>query len=158
MTEHSKFAFFALFGCLFYFISLLSFAKYLELLIYSTAIHSSSVCEHTMRNSPDESDPSGPNFRSNFLRHFSTDTCNVTFSLAEERDIFQLHLPRLQICRTRDKISHPMCPENCQGSSQADEERSVLRRQIRAYWEAVSDHLDKIVSVCMLRLSPAHLE
>ncbi len=39
-----------------------------------------------------------------------------------------------------------MCPENYRGVSQADEERSVPRRQIRAYWEVVSDHLDKIVS------------
>ena len=38
-----------------------------------------------------------------------------------------------------------MCVENCQGASQEQEERPVLRRQIRAYWEAVSDHLDKIV-------------
>ena len=125
--------------------SLLPFAKYLELLIYSTAIHSSSICEHTTSQSPSKSDTSGTRFRSNFLRHFSTDTCKTTFSLAEERDIFQLHLPRLQICRTGDKINHPMCLDKCQGASQEEEERAVLRRQIRAYWEAVSDHLDKIV-------------
>ena len=122
--------------------SLLSFAKYLELLIYSAAIHSSSVCEHTTSQALD---PSGTRLRFNLLRHFSTDTCKITFSLAEERDIFQLHLPRLQICRTGDKTGHPMCVENCQGASQEQEERPVLRRQIRAYWEAVSDHLDKIV-------------
>lgn len=59
------------------------------------------------------------------------------------------------MCRTGDKISHPMCPENCQGVSQADEERSVLRRQIRAYWEAVSGHLDKIVSKLYAPFIPA---
>ena len=146
MTEHCEFSLAFLFNCWNYIVnSLLSFAKYLELLIYSTAIHSSSICEHTTTQPPSESDPSGTRFRFNFLRHFSTDTCNTTFSLAEERDIFQLHLPRLQICRTGDKISHPMCLDNCQGASQEEEERAVLRRQIRAYWEAVSDHLDKIV-------------
>lgn len=122
--------------------SLLSFAKYLEMLIYSVAIHSPFVCEHTAHS---ESDPSGNSFRFNFLRHFSTDACTITFSLAEERDIFQLHLPRLQICRAGDKISHPMCKENCQGVGQGEEARAVLRRQIRTHWRAVSDHLDKIV-------------
>jgi 1-phosphatidylinositol-3-phosphate 5-kinase len=147
VTEHSE-----LFTLAFFFNhwnlvsnSLSSFAKYLELLIYSTAIHSSSICNHTTSQPPSELDPSGTRFRFNFLRHFSTDTCKITFSLAEERDIFQLHLPRLQICRTGDKTSHPMCLENCQGPSQEEEERAVLRHQIRAYWEAVSDHLDKIV-------------
>ncbi|KAF8742340.1 hypothetical protein AX14_005203 [Amanita brunnescens Koide BX004] len=120
---------------------LLSFAKYLEMLIYSVAIHSPFVCEHTAHS---ESDPSGNSFRFNFLRHFSTDACTITFSLAEERDIFQLHLPRLQICRAGDKINHPMCPENCQGVGQGEEARAVLRRQIRTHWRAVSDHLDKI--------------
>ncbi|KAK2463301.1 hypothetical protein APHAL10511_004956 [Amanita phalloides] len=115
---------------------LLSFAKYLELLIYSPAIHSSPICEHTTH--PD------PNVRINFVRHFSTRTCIVTFCLSEERDIFQLHLPRLQICRTGDKTSHPVYSENCQEPLQMEEEQIVLRRQIRAFWEAVSDHLDRI--------------
>ena len=91
VTKHSEFALAFLFNFYFLLNSLLPFAKYLELLIYLTAIHSSSICEHTTSQSPSESDPLGTCFRSNFLRHFSTDTCKTTFSLAEERDIFQLH-------------------------------------------------------------------
>ncbi|KAF8621435.1 hypothetical protein AX15_007794 [Amanita polypyramis BW_CC] len=124
---------------------LLSFAKYLELLIYSFAIHSSPICEHTTPGTDSQSDASKFAIRFNFVRHFATDTCDVAFSLSEEQDIFELHLPRLQMYGSGERASHPMCPDNCQDrKSQLEEAQTVLRRQIKSFFETVSDYLDKI--------------
>ncbi|KIL57862.1 hypothetical protein M378DRAFT_27805 [Amanita muscaria Koide BX008] len=130
---------------------LLSFAKYLELLIYSTLIHSSSICEHTSATNPEHQSDSKPN-KFNITRHFSaSETCTVTFTLSEAKDTFELHLPRLQMSRTgadsKDKARHPLSSDSDSpnhGAMLLEEDRIQLRREIKLFWEGVSDYLDKI--------------
>ncbi|KAF8625461.1 hypothetical protein AX17_006862 [Amanita inopinata Kibby_2008] len=125
---------------------LLSFAKYLELLIYSPAFHSLTprICEHTMLQSDVAPETPQAAVRCNIARHFSMEACVITFSLTEDRDIFELHVPRLQMYRSGERTSHPMCTDVSHHGTQQGEERAVLRRQIKLWWEAVSDHLDNI--------------
>ena len=76
--------------------SLFSFAKFLELLVYSPTIYTlnSSLCDHTTPPSLDL-----PATRLNIIRHFSTTSSNVSFALSTTEDTFELKVPRLQIMR-----------------------------------------------------------
>ncbi|KAM6499935.1 hypothetical protein JOM56_005443 [Amanita muscaria] len=143
---------------------LLSFAKYLELLIYSTLVHSSSICEHNTLSAtnPEHQSDSKPN-KFNITRHFSaSETCTVTFTLSEAKDTFELHLPRLQMSRTgadsKDKARHPLSSDSDSpnhGAMLLEEDRIQLRREIKLFWEGVSDYLDKIVRVFISQFIPA---
>ncbi|PFH47220.1 hypothetical protein AMATHDRAFT_68153 [Amanita thiersii Skay4041] len=126
---------------------LLSFAKFLELIVYSPSFHylTPTICEHTARISGSPSStPSST--RCNVIRHFATSTCVVVFSQLEVKDVYELQLPRLQMSRSGEKPIHPLSEEGNNSEEQYDEDRSVLRRQIKTWWESVSDHLDKIES------------
>ena len=76
--------------------SLFSFAKFLELLVYSPTICTlnSFLCDHTTPPSLDL-----PATRLNIIRHFSTTSSNVSFALSTTEDTFELKVPRLQIMR-----------------------------------------------------------
>ena len=55
-------------------------------------------------------------------------------------------MPRLQIVRgnggrlSRDPVA------NQTGITEAEEERRLLRREVKRWWEAIADHMDKLVS------------
>jgi 1-phosphatidylinositol-3-phosphate 5-kinase len=126
---------------------LFSYAKYLELLIYSPLVCSltPSLCEHT--TPPSSPWPALPSSRFNIVRHFTTASADISFSLSPVEEVFELRAPRLQIIRGVDKAPSPFTkvevPLNADGDQSI--ERKELRRQIRTWWEGVSDHLDKIV-------------
>ncbi|KAF5391679.1 hypothetical protein D9757_002352 [Collybiopsis confluens] len=160
---------------------LFSFAKYLELLIYSPLFCklSSRLCEHT---SPSSSSPSSssnalkgnlPSERFNIVRHFSAVSCNeqrggvgagavtiskeysVSFKIDPVEDIFEVRVPRLQISPLGLSLrgvgsasANPTPPkldvEVAEGYHQnkEEEDKKKLRREIRAWWEGVADHMD----------------
>ncbi|EGN97566.1 hypothetical protein SERLA73DRAFT_161549 [Serpula lacrymans var. lacrymans S7.3] len=126
---------------------LLSFAKYLELLLYSPYLCGLArpLCEHMMlpqRPWPTAEMPI-PHSRFNIIRHFSYRKHAVSFSVTEVDDIYDLQVPRSQILKnngskTPDRIFF-------QGKeSDQEEARKVLRREIKAWWQAVSDHMDSL--------------
>ncbi|KAF8151494.1 hypothetical protein B0H34DRAFT_131326 [Crassisporium funariophilum] len=124
-----------------------SFAKFLELLIYSPALCTltPSLCEHT-------TPPTGPwstlpVSRLNIVRHFSTASSDVSFALSTIEDIFELRVPRLQITRGVEKSSPPPTSAGSKEERTPLEElasKRILRREIKKWWEGVADHVDKI--------------
>ncbi|CAA7264497.1 unnamed protein product [Cyclocybe aegerita] len=126
---------------------LFSFAKYLELLIHSPFICTldSPLCEHT---TPLSTSIALPPSRFNIIRHFSTASTDITLALSTIEDIFEIRAPRLQITRGVEK---PSPPQSSAGRKQEDSEseeepnqKKILRKEIRKWWEGVADHIDKI--------------
>lgn len=132
--------------------SLTSFAKYLELLIYSPAIHALQppLCEHTaLPGKPwSPADLPVPRARFNILRRFSHKGRIVTLTLTEVKDIFEVKVPRLQILRRKgaDKKPAKGSPEGLgPPSALPSEERRALRREILRWWQGLSEHMDQLV-------------
>ncbi|KAJ3975919.1 hypothetical protein EV361DRAFT_791395 [Lentinula raphanica] len=148
-----------------------SFAKFLELLIYSPLLCKLEprLCEHTDSPSTSSSSTSSgtgiptklvlPPQRFNILRHFSTFPYTVSFKLAPIEDIFELRVPRLQISpwaaggsNKLTNSSTSICNTLDSGRGQQSEEEShiqkeeeakkKLRREIKTWWEGVADHMD----------------
>ncbi|KAH9847776.1 hypothetical protein C2E23DRAFT_847419 [Lenzites betulinus] len=126
---------------------LFSFAKYLELLIYSPAIHALQppLCDHTTFPSK----PWGPanlpvpQTRYNILRRFSYKGCIVTLVLSEVKDIFEVTVPRLQILKRKKLATGQIEPPKAPPVSPTDERRA-LRREIMRWWQGLSDHMDQL--------------
>lgn len=140
-----------------FFCSLFSYAKYLELLIYSPLICALTppLCEHTTPPPPPWN--SLPSSRLNVVRHFTTDTADISFALSTI-DVFELRVPRLQIIQGVDNSS----PFNSIGTTNltdAMDEKRALRMEIRKWWEGVSDHMDRTVRhifcICVFHLCRA---
>ncbi|GLB42601.1 putative phosphatidylinositol-4-phosphate 5-Kinase [Lyophyllum shimeji] len=118
---------------------LLSFGKFLELLIYSPVfgVPSPAHCPHTERF--------------DVLRHFATPTHIVSFACTRLEDIFELRVPPLQIMRgegsPRDGTSgQPTDGQNAEQKA-GEQERRVLRSEMRAWWAGVADYMDKLEEV-----------
>jgi 1-phosphatidylinositol-3-phosphate 5-kinase len=126
--------------------SLLSFGKFLELLVYSPALCSVNpiLCEHTAP--PLLPWPSLPASRLNTVRHFSSLAHSVSFSLSTIEYVFELRVPRLQLTRGYGDKSSKESIASERDIAEVDEEKKELRRQIKRWWEGVTDHLDKLVS------------
>lgn len=104
--------------------SLFSYAKFLEVLIYSSSIYglSPDLCEHTISPPPPPPSPTTPQTqnqpqtqqsttttgtskympmvpqnRTNLIRYFGISNATVSFSISRVEDIFELKVPRLQI-------------------------------------------------------------
>ena len=141
--------FHAVYGHLLSRISLFSFAKYLELLVYSPSMctMTPTLCEHT---TPGPSAWSAlPWSRFNIVWHFSVSSTDISLALSPIEDIFELRIPRLQITRGLDKptppptsIDHPSLENQLQ---REDAQKKALRKEIKRWWECVSDHMDNIV-------------
>ncbi|KAJ3914042.1 hypothetical protein F5877DRAFT_51221 [Lentinula edodes] len=143
---------------------LFSFAKYLELLIYSPLLCKLSprLCEHTDPSSTPSSSTSStrsvssnlPPQRFNIIRHFSASSeYTVTFKIDPVKDIFELRVPRLQISNRQiegegdhDTLGYISTLNHNGGkehhASKEDEQKKKLRREIKAWWEGVADHMD----------------
>ncbi|KAH7868609.1 uncharacterized protein C8R40DRAFT_814762 [Lentinula edodes] len=160
---------------------LFSFAKYLELLIYSPLLCKLSprLCEHTDPSSTSSSSTSStrsissnlPPQRFNIIRHFSASSSEndeggssgvssndgnrreytVSFKIDPVKDIFELRVPRLQISNWRvegdsdtlgfvSTLNHKGEKEHY--ASKEDDQKKKLRREIKAWWEGVADHMD----------------
>lgn len=124
-----------------------SFAKFLELLIYSPALCklTPTLCEHTTLSAGGDSHTL-PSYRFNIIRHFSTASADVSFALYKMQDIFEIRVPRLQITRGLEKASPVTITTGKKDDADVDgTHKKVLRREIRKWWQGVSDHIDKIV-------------
>jgi 1-phosphatidylinositol-3-phosphate 5-kinase len=134
--------------------SLFSWGKFLETLIYSSAILAitPALCEHTTPP-PRPWLPSEmplPASRLNIVRLFSSSSWTMSVSLSTKEDVFELRVPRLQIVRypVRDKASESS-PSHAEGQAldgSNNEEKKVLRREIVSWWQSVAEHIDKLVS------------
>lgn len=71
-------------------------------------------------------------------------------------DIFNLRLPRLQILRNNGShkdSNKPSEPSTASGSTDATaEEKKVLKREIKSWWQGVAEHMDKLVSRSPVRV------
>ena len=142
--------------------SLFSFAKYLELLIYSPSLCTLSprLCEHTTPPPfPWPAHDSPPASRFNIVRHFlyvnsrNIPRLEIILRIAHGPTLFELRVPRLQLLRGRalDFKTSPnpvdrTGPER-KGSQDSSEEKRDLRREIKEWWQSISDHIDKLVSM-----------
>lgn len=133
--------------------SLLSFSKYLELLIYSPALCSMTapLCEHTtLPPRPwDAADTPLPRSRLHIVRHFSYSGRVVSLSLSLVEDVYDVRVPRLQIVRSKlekqeepeiQPHSNPLSPDRIA----AEGDRRVLRREIMQFWQVLSEHMDSL--------------
>jgi 1-phosphatidylinositol-3-phosphate 5-kinase len=93
-----------------------------------------------------DSDPL-PSARYNIVRFFGYGDRHVSFSLSRVEDIFELQVPRLQIVRSGMPSNAPK--SDLGQPSGGDEEKRVLRNEIKAWWQAVAEHIDKIVSIVL---------
>ncbi|KAI0643396.1 hypothetical protein C8Q79DRAFT_1074629 [Trametes meyenii] len=131
---------------------LFSFAKYLELLVYSPAIHvlDRAPCEHTTVPPKPWSiaDSPIPRARFNVLRRFSFQGRSVTLTMSEVNDLFEVRVPRLQILRRKGiekKASEGPQRKNSKASlGLPGDDRRVLRREIMRWWQGLSDHMDHL--------------
>ena len=119
--------------------------------MYSTTICTIDpfLCDHT--TPPGENSPDLPASRLNIVRHFSTASLDISFTLTTIEDIFELKVPRLQITRGTEKANVPVClSEPQERTEDEDRPKKELRREIKKWWEGVADHIDKIVRVFFL--------
>ena len=141
--------------------SLISFAKYLELLVYSPAMCTMSppLCQHTALPSKVQlaEDMPLPQTRVNTIRKFSFQDHIVSFSLSPVTDVFEVRVPRLQILRTKLNEHQPDAPlysEEQLSSMEAD--RRALRREIMKFWQGLSEHMDRLEDNFMAERSGSH--
>ncbi|KAH9943601.1 hypothetical protein B0H21DRAFT_695546 [Amylocystis lapponica] len=129
---------------------LFSFAKYLELLIYSPAlcVPGRPLCEHTEPPPPPwtELDAPLPRMRMNIYRKFSYKGYTVTISISAVEDIFELRVPRLQIIRRKpgERSGAGTDQEPITSKISTDDDRKLLRREILQWWQGLSEHIDKL--------------
>jgi 1-phosphatidylinositol-3-phosphate 5-kinase len=123
-----------------------SFAKFLELLVYSPTICTlnSFLCDHT--TPPNENSLDLPASRLNIIRHFSTASLDISFALSTIEDIFELKIPRLQITRGIERSSASFSAHKKDKMEDEASPKKELRKEIKRWWEGVADHIDKIVS------------
>ncbi|KAG5651993.1 hypothetical protein H0H81_006675 [Sphagnurus paluster] len=115
---------------------LLSYGKFIELLIYSSSLGPPrpTICEHADRF--------------DIRRHFGTRTHKVSFRCSRVEDIYELRVPRLQITRGERCVRESTT--STEGSAEEnDEEREKreLRKEITKWWAGVADHMDKLEAV-----------
>ncbi|KAF8884690.1 hypothetical protein BD779DRAFT_1536424 [Infundibulicybe gibba] len=124
---------------------LFSFSKFLELLVYSPVLCVlPDFCEHT--SPPPKPWKELPNSRLNIIRHFSLNRWIISFKLNVE-DIFELRVPRLQIIRSGDRTSRGSTNTETGIQELGGAEHKQVRREIKRWWEGVSDHIDHLESI-----------
>ncbi|KAI9439217.1 hypothetical protein H4582DRAFT_2119766 [Lactarius indigo] len=120
---------------------LFSFAKFLELLLYSPTMCtlSHTLCTHT---SPSPDSSSLPASRFNIIRHFSHKSHRVSFTISPIDDVFDLLMPRLQFTKGGWVERSPQATAPNPAADDAD--KKELRQEIKYWWQAVAEHLDKV--------------
>ncbi|KAH9172442.1 hypothetical protein EDB89DRAFT_2095957 [Lactarius sanguifluus] len=120
---------------------LFSFAKFLELLLYSPTICtlSHTLCTHT---SPSSTSSSLPASRFNIIRHFSHKSHRVSFTLSPIDDVFDLLMPKLQFTKGGWVEKNPQA--TAPNPAPDDPDKKELRQEIKYWWQAVAEHLDKV--------------
>ncbi|KAF7331238.1 hypothetical protein MKEN_00000700 [Mycena kentingensis (nom. inval.)] len=89
--------------------------------------------------------PPLPASRLNIVRHYAAHGHILSFSLTEVEDIFELRVPRLQITRrAAEKVGKGPDASIGRVPAPVEEEKKLLRKEIKAWWESVTDHMDKL--------------
>ncbi|KAF9032399.1 hypothetical protein BJ165DRAFT_1410851 [Panaeolus papilionaceus] len=162
--------------------SLFSFSKYLELLLYSPTICklTPSLCAHASLPTTDKpaahiSPEVLSSIRRTIIRNFSHRSSNtqISFALSPVQDVYELHVPRLQIIRGSNSTSgttstlpsraptrnlHQNNPilrgfvvqppaQARKGDVNETSQKRILRKEIRNWWEGVADHIDQIENI-----------
>ncbi|KIY49694.1 hypothetical protein FISHEDRAFT_40949 [Fistulina hepatica ATCC 64428] len=132
---------------------LMSYAKFLELLVYSSSLCTltPALCKHT--TPPPHPWDSLPLSRLNIMRHFSrthpapsaeyppaAPAPVLTYSLSNVTDIYEVRVPRVQIIHRSNRQAQPI-EEDLVTSS---DERKVLRHEIKEFWQSISEHIDRL--------------
>ncbi|KNZ81184.1 1-phosphatidylinositol-3-phosphate 5-kinase FAB1 [Termitomyces sp. J132] len=133
--------------------NLLSFGKFIELLIYSPVLKRGEP-------SPATCACSSTSASFNLQRHFGVSVDGsrqknegkhrhvVSFECSKIDDIYELHVPRLQILSGLGSVSHVSKAESggTEDKGEGEErERRELRREIRKWWEGVAGYLDNLL-------------
>ncbi|KAJ7078985.1 hypothetical protein C8R43DRAFT_910254 [Mycena crocata] len=139
---------------------LFSFAKFLELLVYSPSLCTltPALCTHTSpstsasRPAPSTSEDSTtptPSAISNIVRHFAARRKPkhvVSVALADiSADVYEIRVPRLQIGRKANGERTPRTSIAAgDNASIASRDTKASTREIRAWWAGVADHMDRL--------------
>lgn len=136
--------------------SLLSFGKFLELLVYSHSFHiiTPPLCEHTGPAAGNKGDATPPRPGLNIARHFTYRTHRITFTLTVVEEIYNVEVPRVQFVHgahvseakpvaraptvSSQRTIHPV-PET-------DDVRRILKREMRTWWHTLSERIDNLAS------------
>jgi 1-phosphatidylinositol-3-phosphate 5-kinase len=137
--------------------SLLSFGKFLELLVYSHSFHiiTPPLCEHTGPTVGNKAEvaPSRPGL--NIARHFTYRTHRVTFTLTVVGDIYNVEVPRVQFAygpRVSEEAKltpepPPVSPQSTISTEPGnDDVKRVLKREMRTWWHTLSERIDNLAS------------
>jgi 1-phosphatidylinositol-3-phosphate 5-kinase len=79
------------------------------------------------------------------MRHFAYKTYRVSFTLFPVHDVFDLRMPRLQFTKGGWMEKPP--PTTASNTMVDDADKKELRQEIKYWWQAVAEHLDKVVSL-----------
>ena len=136
--------------------SLLSFGKFLELLVYSHSFHiiTPPLCEHTGPSVKTDGASSRPGL--NIARHFTYRAHRITFTLATVEEIYNVEVPRVQFAHgprvseeTKPIPGSPAAPLPSTSSAEPetnDDVRRMLKREMRAWWHTLSERIDNLAS------------
>lgn len=137
--------------------SLLSFGKFLELLVYSQSFRTITppLCEHTGPvGGVNDAAQSHPGL--SIARHFTYRAHRVTFTLAIVEEIYSIEVPRLQfvhgvhVPEETKPIAGPPATSPQRATSAEPETgdvRRVLKREMRSWWHTLSERIDNLVSL-----------
>jgi 1-phosphatidylinositol-3-phosphate 5-kinase len=134
-------------------LSLMSFAKFMELLVYSPSLSfiSPPLCEHTSPPPRPWQSPDMPLPRSrlNIVRHFAYAGHVMSISLRQIENLYEVRVPRLQILRSRfekqeDSEAVTETASDIQSRVAADDHRRALRREIMQFWQSLSEQMDTL--------------
>ncbi|EAU83589.2 hypothetical protein CC1G_07962 [Coprinopsis cinerea okayama7 len=115
-----------------------------------------TICPHTSVPSRTLSD-----LRFNIIRNFATSQGSISFSLSSVEDIFELRVPRIQISKLAERISRTPTESSVTSLElpSTEDEKKALRKEIRRWWEGVSDHIDSLEEILSdpdTRQNPRH--
>jgi len=141
--------------------SLLSFGKFLELLVYSHSFHiiTPRLCEHTGPATGSRADtaPSRPGL--NVARHFAYRTHQITFTLAVVEEIYNVEVPRVQfaygahVSGEKTPITGTATvPSQCTipPDPEISDAKRMLKREMRTWWHELSERMDNLASFSLL--------
>lgn len=147
--------------------SLLSFGKFLELLVYSPSLQTITppLCEHTV---PVEGDAVAALSRSgaNVARHFIYRAHRVTFTKMIVEEIYNIQVPRVQFVhgvRVPEEAKHIADPQTVSSQCttlaepEAGDVKRILKREMRTWWHALSERIDNLVGFSLPCFPPDSL-
>lgn len=144
--------------------SLLSFGKFLELLVYSYSFHiiTPPLCEHTGPTvGSKDTALSHPGL--NLARHFTYKTHRITFTLAVVEEIYNIQVPHVQFLygvhvseEAKPTAGASMISSRCTdpGEAETGDVKKMLKREMRTWWHTLSKRVDNLVSLSLLYASP----